>query len=60
MFAVLSSQYKTAWEWEVSTYTGNIGVRARISDCHIKSITSGTHLITHHTLPRWPCNSIGG
>jgi hypothetical protein len=25
-----------------------------------KGITSGTHLITRHALPRWPCNSIGG
>jgi hypothetical protein len=26
----------------------------------IKSVTSGTHLVTRHTLPRWACNSIGG
>jgi hypothetical protein len=26
----------------------------------IKSVTSGTHLITRHAQPRWPCNSIGG
>jgi hypothetical protein len=26
----------------------------------IKSVTSGTHLITRQAQPRWPCNSIGG
>jgi hypothetical protein len=26
----------------------------------IKSVTGGTHFITRHILPRWPCNSIGG
>jgi hypothetical protein len=26
----------------------------------IKSVTSGTHLISRHAQPRWPCNSIGG
>jgi hypothetical protein len=26
----------------------------------MKSVTSGTHLITRHTLPRWPCKSIEG
>jgi hypothetical protein len=26
----------------------------------IKSFTWGTHFITRHKLPRWPCNSIGG
>jgi hypothetical protein len=27
---------------------------------HIKSVTSATHLIIRHTVPRWPCNSFVG
>jgi hypothetical protein len=26
----------------------------------IKSVTSGTQLVTRYTQPRWACNSIGG
>jgi hypothetical protein len=42
-FAMLSSQYKTAREWETSTYVRNIGVRASIFlklDRHINDKTS--------------------
>jgi hypothetical protein len=37
---------------------GDLGVN--VYTIPIKSVTSGTHLISRHALPRWPCNSIGG
>jgi hypothetical protein len=36
-FVMLSSQYKVAMEWETSTYTMNIGVRASTCNRHINN-----------------------
>jgi hypothetical protein len=43
-FAVLSSQCKAAWEWEMSTYTRNIGVRSSTCNRHINNkMTERSH-----------------
>jgi hypothetical protein len=40
-FAMLSSQCKAAKEWETSTYTSNIGVRASTCNRHINKKDDG-------------------
>jgi hypothetical protein len=43
-FAMLNSQCKTAREWETSTYTRNIGVRASTCNRHINNkMTAWSH-----------------
>jgi hypothetical protein len=44
-FAMLNSQCKTAREWETSTYTWSIGVRASICNRHINKMTVWSHEI---------------
>jgi hypothetical protein len=36
-FAMFSSECKAAREWDTSTYTRNIGVRASTCNCHINN-----------------------
>jgi hypothetical protein len=51
-FAILSSQCKAAMEWETSTYTRNIGVRASTCNRQINNkMTVWSHEVQQNHIP---------